>query len=210
MTRQEVQELLMMISSAFPNFKPENKTQIIDTWLLMLEEYNQFDVFLALKSYIHSNNSGFAPSISQLIAEMDKPKELATLDDSKAWAMVRAAISRSTYNSVKEFEKLPPTVQQAVGSAEILRYWAMDEGFDEGVAMSHFLKNYRTITKRKTDFDKLPVEMKSRVGQFIEQCAQTKDGALLIGVATGPKDVELVENDKPLGEYVNRVSQLFE
>lgn len=201
---------MMTMCALFPSFKPENKSQMIDTWLVMLGEYPKDEVFLALKSYIHSNNSGFAPGVSQLIYELEKPKEIATMDSLSAWKLVRVAIGRSTYGYVDEFNKLPPTIQKAIGGAEILHYWAMDGHFDEGVTMSQFIKNYNSVVTKQRDFERLPIEMKSRVQQFIEKCPETSDGALLITAKEPSKVEEKNVNNKPLGEYTQRVQAMFE
>ena len=55
MTRDEVKKILMIIESAYPNYKPPNKTNAIDVWNLMLEEYTYKQVSVALKSYILSD-----------------------------------------------------------------------------------------------------------------------------------------------------------
>lgn len=181
MTREDVQKLLMMITATFPNFKVENKTETINSWLYFLGEYDSNEVVLALKSYVKSNSSGFAPSCSQLIAELEKPRELAQMDGAEAWSLVRKAIGRSTYNSQAEFDKLPPTIQKAVGSANILYSWAVDENYAEDVVMSLFLKNLKSVQQRESQFRRLPSEMQLRVEQFIEQCPKLEDNTLLIG-----------------------------
>ncbi len=170
-----------MITATFPNFKVENKTETINSWLYFLGEYDSNEVVLALKSYVKSNSSGFAPSCSQLIAELEKPRELAQMDGAEAWSLVRKAIGRSTYNSQAEFDKLPPTIQKAVGSANILYSWAVDENYAEDVVMSLFLKNLKSVQQRESQFRRLPSEMQLRVEQFIEQCPKLEDNTLLIG-----------------------------
>lgn len=206
MTREEVQKLLMGITATFPNFHVEDKTATIDTWLMLLEEYSYIDIQLAFKSYVRSNNSGFAPSVSQLIHEIDKPQELATMSDSQAWSIVRLAIGRSVYNSKEEFEKLPPVIQRAVGSAEQLHYWACDENYNDGVVMSLFQRNYREVCKRQTEFRKLPTEMQLRIEQFIDNCPKIEGGALLIG---NNEMQTKAENEEPLGTYAKRVEELM-
>ena len=168
MTREDVQKLLMMISAAFPNFKVENKTETINTWLMLTEEYKPEEMLLAFKSYCKSNDSGFAPSVPKLIAELDKVNDLVEMDVLTAWGLVRKAIGRSTYNSADEFAKLPPTVQKAVGSAEVLRSWALDEDYSEGVVMSAFRENYKRVCQRERDYQKMPEPMKVLVDNTLK------------------------------------------
>ena len=205
MTRDDVVKLLMMIQATFPNFKVENKTETVNSWLFFLEEYDSNEIVLALKSYVKSNNSGFAPSCSQLIAELDKPKEMAQMDIASAWSLVRTAIGKSTYNSQTEFDKLPPTVQKAVGSASVLYSWATDENYNEGVVMALFEKNFKTIQQRELQFDKMPTEMQLRVEQFIEKAQMLEDNTLLIG----SKEPYVPPNVEPNldSDYVGRLKK---
>lgn len=174
MTRQEVQQLLMIIAATFPNFRAENKTETVNAWLVFLEEYEARDVMLALSAYVKNNTTGFAPSVSQLINQMEKPKELSVMDEPAAWALVSNAIRRSTYNSQAEFDKLPPTIQKTVGSPSQLFQWATDESYNNEVVMSVFQKNYRTICQRQRDYERLPQQMQAIVDKTCEKLGQIK------------------------------------
>lgn len=163
--------------STFPNFRLDNVEGAVGTWQLLLDEYNANDVFLAFTSYCKTSGSGFAPSVAQLIEEMEKPKQHATMSESEAWALVRKAISRSAYNSQEEFDKLPLNVKRAVGSAEVLHYWAIDSEFNNEVVMSQFYKSYRTATKREEEFSRLPAEMKLKA---IQLCEKSNNSVLVL------------------------------
>lgn len=205
MTREEVKQLLAIIQAAFPNFKVADKTTAVNAWLMLLEEYPANDVMLAYKAFCKNDNSGFAPSVSQLISQLEKPKELAVMDDAKAWDLVKKAIMRSTYHSQEEFDRLPPTIQKAIGSANMLYSWAIDENYADGVISSQFLKNYRQVCQRQKDYDRLPRELQNRIEGFIEQCPRLEDGALLIGSSepVQPKTV----NPEPAGTYTEKLKE---
>lgn len=214
MTREETVKLLMMIQATFPNFKVEDKSTTVDAWLMVLEEYNINDVYLAFKSYCKSANSGFAPSVSQLITEMEKPQDLAIMDEAEAWALVRKAISRSTYNSKAEFDNLPPTVQKAVGSPDILYSWATNEYYSDSKVMEVFTFNYKNVCKRKREFEKLPTQMQARVEAFIEKVPQLDNNTLLIGSLEPNLEPNLeprleVNNEMPLGTYTRRLEEML-
>lgn len=66
-----------------------------------------------------------------LVRELNTPKQLNELE---AWSLVEKAIRNSIYNSQEEFSKLPPLVQKAVGSPNVLRLWAADGSYSEQVA----------------------------------------------------------------------------
>ena len=209
MTREETIKLLMVVQATFPNFKVEDKSVTVDAWLMVLEEYNVDDVYLAFKSYCKNNNSGFAPSVSQLICELEKVGDLAQMDDATALAKFRKALSRSTYYAQEEFDKLEPTLQKAVGSADMLHFWATDENSKVSVVESNFLNNYRQVCSRQKEYRKMPKELQARVETFIEKCPQLEGGAILIGCHEQKSVIE--ENTcENASEYVNRLKDKFD
>lgn len=152
MTKQETAQLLAIISATYPNFKVENKTQTIDAWQWALEEYPFNAIQMAYKLYIKTDRSGFAPSVNQLITNLQKPVEQNTLSEGEAWAMVKKAISNGNYHAEEEFEKLPEIVQKAVGGASMIRQWASTDSDEVNtVIMSNFERAYKTIVKREQE-----------------------------------------------------------
>jgi hypothetical protein len=49
----------------YPNYKPSNLSETVDVWNMMLEEYDYSQISMALKTYVHSDTSGFAPSMTE-------------------------------------------------------------------------------------------------------------------------------------------------
>ena len=122
----------MTMEVTFPNFniKPEQLEFTFKAWYEALKEYSSVDIAMAYRTYLNTVSSPFAPSVSQLIGLVHTPREMANIDVSEAWAKVRSAIGRGAYNSKTEFDKLPPLVQRAVGSAEQIHLWATDENYN--------------------------------------------------------------------------------
>lgn len=160
MTREETKQLLLVISSAFPNFKAQDKTLLIDSWHMFLEEYDYNTIKIALKTYMATANSGFAPSVSQLIGMKHLGDMMQELTEGEVAAMVHKAISNSTYNSQSEFEKLPAAVQRAVGSSEQLKAWAMTENLNNEVVASNVMRSYKSIMQKNKEYARLPQEAK--------------------------------------------------
>lgn len=75
MTREQVQELLATIQVAFPNFNPKDKKATVNMWFMMLSDYTYEQVSLALKEYILTEKTGFAPSIGQIANLVKAQKE---------------------------------------------------------------------------------------------------------------------------------------
>ena len=170
MTRNETKEILMTMSVVYPNFKvsQDMMTKTVYAWHMVLEEYPAEDVQKALKVFIRTSGSSFAPSVSQLIDNIHKPKELRRLSDSEAWSLVKQAIKDGIYNSEDNFSCLPLLVQKAIGSPTVLRSWAMlDSDEVNTVIMSNFQRSYRTLVERQ-DFEDRTLIGQNKVDQIEE------------------------------------------
>ena len=162
MTRDETIELLMMVQAAFPNYKPPDKTVAVNTWFLMLADYPYQQVQMALKAYIATDTSGFAPSIGQIIDKIQMITNPAEQNEMEAWSLVSQALRNGNYKSKEEFDKLPDLVKEAVGSPENIHNWAQsDIKSIESVIQSNFIKSYRLVVSRQKEIQKLPKEIKA-------------------------------------------------
>lgn len=164
MTREETVEIIHIICDCYPNFKPEDLSRTIDAWQVMLEEYSCEQVAAALKAYITSNASGFAPSVGEIVAKIQLVSQPQELDGMTAWGLVSKALRNGTYGAVEEFNKLPPLVRQAVGIPDNLKNWATsDYQTIETVIQSNFLRTYETIVKRANEINRMPDNIKSLI-----------------------------------------------
>ena len=159
MTRDEVKRIIQIMCTTYPNFHPANLSETVDVWAMMLEDFTYQEIAIALKAYILTDTSGFAPSVGALVSKVRKAEEL---NEMEAWAMVSRALRNGTYGAEEEFAKLPPMVQKAVGGPSNLRQWAQT-GADsvENVIQSNFIKTYRSVAKRENDLLALPVSMQN-------------------------------------------------
>lgn len=166
MTREETIELLMMVQAAFPNYKPPDKTVAVNTWFLMLADYPYQQVQMALKAYIVTDTSGFAPRIGQIIDKIQMINSPAELNEMEAWSLVSKALRNGNYKSREEFEKLPDIVKEAVGSHENIHNWAQsDIKSIESVIQSNFIKSYRLAVNRQKEMQKLPNDIKAMISE---------------------------------------------
>ena len=141
---------------SYPNYKPNNISETVDVWNMMLSEYTYEQISVALKAYILSDASGFAPSVGQLV---DKMKSITTpmeLNEMEAWALVCDALRNSGYNYAEEYAKLPPLVQKAVGLPTQLQTWALTENLNKDVVGSNFMRCYRIEVERQKEISKMP------------------------------------------------------
>lgn len=152
----------MMIKAIYPNFsiKPEEMTATINAWHLMLSEYPIEGINAALQIYVKTNNTGFAPSVSQIIGCMHKPSEVEQLSEGEAWNMVKRAIQDSAYHSKERFNELPPIIQRCVGSANMLFQWGQtDSDTVNTVIMSNFQRTYRAVLSKQDFNNKVPEQI---------------------------------------------------
>ena len=156
MTRDETVNIIRVMVDSYPNYKPNNLSETVDVWHTMLSDYDYNLVSMALKSYILSDTSGFAPAIGQIVAKMHAITQPQELNEMEAWSLVSKAIRNSIYNSADEYAKLPPIVQKAVGLPSQLMQWAIDDSYNESVVSSNFMRCYRIELAREKELSMLP------------------------------------------------------
>ena len=166
MTVNDARKIIAVMLVSYPNFKPIDTELMATTWADMLNEYSYEQVSVALKCYITTDTSGFAPSIGQLIDKLKTVEQPQELNELQAWGLVRKAINNSGYHSEEEFAKLPPLVQKAVGTPGQLKQWGMsDIESIETVAQSNFIRTYRAVVKREDEVSRMPIEIRHLIQQ---------------------------------------------
>ena len=216
LTREETVNIVRIMVDSYPNYKPNDISETVDVWQMMLSDYDYNLVAMALKAYILSDTSGFAPSIGKLVAKIQTISQPQELDGMTAWGLVSKALRNGTYGAVEEFNKLPPLVRQAVGMPDNLKNWATsDYQTIETVIQSNFLRTYETVIKRANEINRMPNDIKSLIEKTnansykaqIEQkfqrdinTLQIKENAL-IGQNTNAE--EYIEAPKDIQEKIN-------
>ncbi len=168
MSRDETKQILMRIQSTFPNWKPQSDLRfVVETWHEYLSDYDYEQVKAALKAFVMTDSSGFAPSVGQLIEILDRLGNAGELSEMEAWLLVSKALRRSLYYADEEYAKLPEAVQKAVGSPEMLRSWAeTDVKSIENVVQSNFMRTYRQELSRSRELRKIPANVRA----LLESC----------------------------------------
>ena len=164
MTKNEVVKLLMTIQTFYPNYQVENKEFTINAWYSIIGDCDYKPMEKALRAYITTDTSGFAPSIGQLINKLHEVQSPQELNEMEAWLLVSKALRNGTYGAIEEFNKLPPLVQKAVGSPDNLRNWAQtDSESIENVVQSNFMRTYRTVVNRAKEYRKMPKDIQALI-----------------------------------------------
>lgn len=215
MTREETVKIIRIMVDSYPNYKPNNISETIDVWTMMLEEYSYEQIAVSLKSYILSDTSGFAPSVGQLVAkvqDLSQPQELTELE---AWALVHKAIKNSSYESEEEFAKLPPLVQKAVGLPSNLREWALTENLNKEVVSSNFMRTYKNVVNREKEFNKLPSDAKQLIqssmkGSYSDQIEDKRQQTIKSLSDESKLKIESLESDANYIPMPDSVKQRLE
>ena len=160
MTREETVKIIRIMVDSYPNYKPNNISETVDVWYMMLSDYDYNLVAMSLKAYILSDTSGFAPSIGQLVDKMKSITNPQELNEMEAWALVCDALSNCGYNYAEEYAKLPPLVQKAVGLPTQLQTWALTENLNKDVVGSNFMRCYRIEVERQNEISKMPKDVR--------------------------------------------------
>ena len=165
MTIQETQELITTIAAVYSTFKPSDKVATLESWAWALKEYQFREVSQALSNYIKTGNSGFAPSVSQLISLIHREEDLSNPSEAEAWMLVRKACeSLDWYLPEKEFYKLPTIIQKAVVTPAALVEWArLDMNDFETVISSNFKREYRAVLEKSKEISSMSEEAKVRI-----------------------------------------------
>lgn len=149
------------MQASYPTFNPGDKLATLNLWAEMFKDIPYEVVSLALKSYIVSESTAFAPSIGQLMGKLQQVTTKEPLNEMEAWALVRKAINDSYYNAEERFAELPEVVQRVVGNPGNLRMWSQArEDSVETVIQSNFIKTYRTTLKRDEEYMRLPADVR--------------------------------------------------
>ncbi len=156
----------MIIASTYPNWHPLDMSFTVDAWTSMLESFTYQEISAALKAFIVSDTSEFAPTPGQIIGLLDRVTNGQELSEMEAWSLVSKALRNGYYGAEQEFEKLPPLVQKAVGAPSQLRNWSQtDSDSVENVIQSNFMRTYRAELARNRELRKIPQDTRFTLEQ---------------------------------------------
>ena len=135
----------------------------IELWIREFEQDDFNLVYSAVRLLIRENRD-FAPNIGNIREKMrflSSPQELTEVE---AWALVSKACENGYYGYNKEFAKLPPEVQRAVGRPEQLRDWSVvDMDTFQTVISSNFMRSYRTSLARERELSMIPADIRAMI-----------------------------------------------
>jgi len=165
MVKAEILKLFAVLEVAYPAFNnklsDEEYDAKINLWSEMFMDDQYEIVGAAVKAYIATDETGFAPNIGQIKAQIRKLTQSDQMTEAEAINIIMNATRNSTYNSVEEYKKLPPILQRLVGSPMQLREWAIaDSKTINTVVASNLQRSYRVVAERQKELDALPESIK--------------------------------------------------
>lgn len=169
MTEIETGQLMDLLATAYPRYyagKSElERKRALRLWWEMLRDYPLDTVKAAAKALIAVQK--FPPSVSEALDQIRLLTQPPELEEGAAWALVLGAVRNAGYHAGREFERLPPQVQAAVGSPETLRSWALaEEDRLSTVIQSNFMRTFRARAARRREYDALPDDVKALAGRL--------------------------------------------
>ncbi|MEG1107028.1 MAG: replicative helicase loader/inhibitor [Eubacterium sp.] len=178
MKSSEAFDLLAVLKAAYPNtykdMKPADARASANLWARMFKDYPYETIDSAVMAFIANDKKGFAPvpgQIMDMVLKLTQEPELTEMD---AWTMVSKALKNGIYCAQEEFDKLPGVVQRAVGSANMIHNWAVEErGVVESVIQSNFMRSFRAKKQSEREYAALPDDVKKRFAK-LENGSETK------------------------------------
>ena len=168
MTFQETAKIMAVFKAAYPryyaNIDVEEARRVTTLWASMLADYSYETVSNAAKALIVS--SKFPPTIAEVIEKIQLLTKEPELTEGEAWSMVRKAIRNGIYGYKEEYRKLPDKVKTAIGNPLMIHEWAKVSADElDTVVASNFMRNFRSQTKSKQEYESLPQSVK----KFVEE-----------------------------------------
>lgn len=165
MTKKDAAGIMAILQTAYPSYyakqSGQERIEAVNLWAELFADDPGAVVAAAIKAIIVSSPNPFPPSIGEIKNKMHDLTTPADLSETEAWAMVSKALHNGIYGYKTEFDKLPPTVQAAVGRAEQLKEWAvMPEDEVQSVVASNFMRGYKTIQKRERETAMIPADVR--------------------------------------------------
>ena len=161
MTEEETAKILTTITIAYPNFKVVDAEATIKLYFSMLKDYSYTLCDSALRKYIATDTTGFAPSVGKIIENINTLSTPQELNEMEAWNIVSKALRNGYYGAEEEFNKFPEIIKKVVGSPSTLSEWSIDKDFNESVVSSNFMRAYKQEVVRTKEIMSLPPDIKA-------------------------------------------------
>lgn len=145
MTVDEWKQIVKGLKAVYadPRFIPDENA--MNMWYQLLKDLPYDLVSSATQAHMMQETAPPYPaSIRKQVAELTTPDE-ERISDLEAWSMVTVAVRNGIRGSRKEYDKLPPLVQKAIGSPSRIYELARGNSSDLDYEKNVFLRSYRAL-----------------------------------------------------------------
>ena len=154
MTKQDVVKLFGVVTNLFPNDKRfmEADANMVSAWHELMQD---IDFRIAAKAIAaHAATNDYPPTIAEIRRFCIKTEGESA---EEAWARVLHALKDSAYHNAEKFAELPEVCKRLVGSANVLKEWAISEDQTSiSVARTRFLAQYDIEKRKETERKMIP------------------------------------------------------
>lgn len=164
--KQDVVKLFGVITNLFPNDKrfAAADANMVSAWHELLQD---IDFRIATKAIAaHAATNDYPPTIAEIRRFCIKADGESA---EQAWARVLHALKDSAYHSAERFAELPEVCKRLVGSANVLKEWAIsEEQTSVSVARTRFLAQYDIEKRKETERKMIP----SAIRQLLDEVSK--------------------------------------
>lgn len=174
MTENEAAKILALLREYYPRDVESTTVRAkVRAWYLVLQDYPYDVVQAAAISFAANDRKGFMPSPGQIVEQIQLVTNREGMTAQDAWNLVSQAVANTDFmNPSKQFDKLPPEAQRAVGSANMLREWGMvDVDTFNTVIYSNFIRAYDAHKKRQQAMTAIPESIRDVIQGLADKLA---------------------------------------
>lgn len=159
MTKNEMVQIMAVISAAYPRFYDKqtetDKIAALRLWYRHFE-YVDYNVMLKAVDAVISKNK-FPPAIAEIYEKLNIVLGIYDITETEAWSCVLKIIRRGQTDYQRQFELLPPIIQDTLGSADKLKEWSeVNDRAIDVIISNEFQQAFSAETERRKKLMELP------------------------------------------------------
>ena len=176
MTKEEFLIVVKGLKAVYsaPSFIPDKDA--FNVWFGLLKDLSYAEVSASAQNYMATQTK--LPTIADIrkgVVDLRTKAQTGGkgyLSEGEAWGLVKKALARSIYYYDEEWEKLPPEVQRAMGSAWNLHDIAASDDVNLSVEESLFSRRYRAEIEKTQLSEQMPPSVKKLIEQSVNKVQQ--------------------------------------
>ena len=169
MNKRETALIMAVLKAAYPSYyRDQSEADAVAAarlWHEMFADDDYTAVAAAVKMLIATRVEGYPPTIGAVKEKLYQVQNPDEMDVQDAWALAAKAAAGNL-----KWDKLPPRVQRAIGSPNVLNDWGMiDVDVFNSVIYSQFVKAYKAYQQREQDMAALPSDVRTLITDMSER-----------------------------------------